>query len=171
MTNNYQYKYCPSCGEVLSKKGDNYYLCLKCDFKFYITVSTSVGAIILNKKNQVLLDKRNHDPGIGKWGIPAGFLEKGETATDALSREICEELGLKVLSFEYFGTYPGLYKFQNIDYPTLHIVYKTIFPENQNIVLSEESRDFAFFDFDKIPLDEIGNEDHRLALVDLCKTK
>ncbi len=58
-----------------------------------------VGSIIFKqnkKQNKVLLIKRAHPPSEGKWSIPGGLVEIGETLRAAVIREIEEEVGLKV---------------------------------------------------------------------------
>lgn len=54
-----------------------------------------VGAIILDG-NQMLLEKRKNSPGKGKWSVPGGLVELGETAEQAIIREVKEETGLEV---------------------------------------------------------------------------
>jgi len=43
-----------------------------------------------------LLVKRNQDPGKGDWSLPGGVVELGETLTDALKREIQEEISVGI---------------------------------------------------------------------------
>ena len=54
-----------------------------------------VGAIILDG-NQMLLEKRKNSPGKGKWSVPGGLVELGETTEQAIIREVKEETGLEV---------------------------------------------------------------------------
>ncbi|MEM3382423.1 MAG: NUDIX hydrolase [Nitrososphaerales archaeon] len=54
-----------------------------------------VGAFI-EKNDSVLLVKREHDPGKGKWSLPGGLVNLGERLSDAIKREVEEEVGLKV---------------------------------------------------------------------------
>lgn len=63
-------------------------------------------AIILNKKNQVLLLKKNNKQNLwaGKWMQPWGTLEFGEDPEITLVRELKEELDLDVCSFELYWT-------------------------------------------------------------------
>lgn len=56
---------------------------------------TGVGAIIF-RDDQVLLVKRGHSPSMGKWSIPGGLVELGESLDDAVRREVLEEVGLEV---------------------------------------------------------------------------
>ena len=59
----------------------------------------TVGALIFNKKNQILFVKS------GKWkgqyGIPAGKVHFGEKVIDGLKREIKEETGLEVYDIKF----------------------------------------------------------------------
>ena len=54
-----------------------------------------VGGVIFEGKS-VLLVKRDQEPGKGLWSLPGGALELGETLTDALKREIEEEVSIKI---------------------------------------------------------------------------
>lgn len=54
-----------------------------------------VGAIIF-RGDQVLLIRRGTPPALGKWSIPGGLVEVGESLEDAVRREILEEVGLDV---------------------------------------------------------------------------
>jgi len=57
-----------------------------------------VAAAIVNAQGDVLIAKRaEHLHQGGLWEFPGGKLESGETARDALSRELHEELGIDVL--------------------------------------------------------------------------
>jgi 8-oxo-dGTP diphosphatase len=54
-----------------------------------------VGAIIL-RDDQVLLVQRGKEPSYGKWSIPGGLVELGESLQEAVMREVREEVGLDV---------------------------------------------------------------------------
>lgn len=54
-----------------------------------------VGAIAV-KEGKILLVKRAFEPGAGKWSIPGGMVEIGETMAEACTREMEEETGLAV---------------------------------------------------------------------------
>lgn len=54
-----------------------------------------VGAIIF-RDNNVLLVRRGKEPALGKWTIPGGLVELGESLEDAVKREVMEEVGLTV---------------------------------------------------------------------------
>jgi 8-oxo-dGTP diphosphatase len=54
-----------------------------------------VGIVIVNE-GKIVLIKRGNDPGKGKWSIPGGHLELGETLETAVIREAKEETCLTV---------------------------------------------------------------------------
>lgn len=54
-----------------------------------------VGAIII-QNGKILLEKRKNDPGRGKWSIPGGLVELGESLEQTVIREVQEETGLVV---------------------------------------------------------------------------
>jgi ADP-ribose pyrophosphatase YjhB (NUDIX family) len=46
--------------------------------------------------DRVLLCKRNIEPRWGKWTLPAGFMELGETTSEGAARETHEEAGAQI---------------------------------------------------------------------------
>lgn len=71
-----------------------------------------VRALIINDEGEVLLQQRSDT---GCWGLPGGCVELGETALEALRREVLEETGLTVISAEPMALYSGLQ--QRFTYP------------------------------------------------------
>jgi mutator protein MutT len=63
-----------------------------------------IGAVIVDQ-GRVVLVKRGHAPFIGEWSIPGGALELGETVTDAVRREACEETTLIVEPISLLNVY------------------------------------------------------------------
>lgn len=59
-------------------------------------------AFILNERGEMLLQKRGD---MHAWGLPGGALELGESAEDAMRREVLEETGLQVKVEEFVGAY------------------------------------------------------------------
>jgi mutator protein MutT len=64
--------------------------------------TVTAGAVIFNDKGEVLLLKHRFRPGSG-WGLPGGFIEKGEQPIDALRRELREEIGLEIDDVKVFA--------------------------------------------------------------------
>jgi 8-oxo-dGTP diphosphatase len=63
--------------------------------------AVTAGAIITDRSGRVLLLKHRFRPGSG-WGMPGGFLEKGEQPDEALRRELREEISLEVENVKLF---------------------------------------------------------------------
>ena len=61
--------------------------------------TVTAGAIVVDDGGRVLLLKHVFRAGSG-WGIPGGFIEKGEQPDEALRRELEEEIGLKLKQAE-----------------------------------------------------------------------
>lgn len=66
------------------------------------SVEPGVAGVVLNERRQVLLVKRTDN---GQWGLPSGHVEKGETVTQAICRELYEETGLIVAVEKLIGVY------------------------------------------------------------------
>jgi 8-oxo-dGTP diphosphatase len=56
--------------------------------------ATCVGAIA-TRTNELLMVRRASEPGRGRWSVPGGRLERGETLAEAVVRELSEETGLE----------------------------------------------------------------------------
>ncbi len=54
-----------------------------------------VGAVVLSG-GKILLEKRKNEPGKGKWSIPGGLVDLGESPEQAVIREVLEETCLEV---------------------------------------------------------------------------
>jgi len=69
-----------------------------------------VAAIIINK-NRILIGKRkDEDIGGGKWEFPGGKIEIGEANSEALERELYEELGISAKIGKELMNYEHMFK-------------------------------------------------------------
>lgn len=66
-------------------------------------ITIGAGAIIQNEAGQVLLTFRRE----GKWGIPAGLMDPGESISGTLVREAKEEMNVEVAVRELVGVFTG----------------------------------------------------------------
>ena len=56
-------------------------------------------------EDKILICKRAIDPRYGKWTLPAGFMENGETVVQAAMRETVEEARARVIDLELYGLF------------------------------------------------------------------
>lgn len=56
------------------------------------------GAIVRDDAGRLLLVLRGQEPGRGRWSLPGGRVEPGETTGEAAVREVREETGLQVVA-------------------------------------------------------------------------
>jgi mutator protein MutT len=56
-----------------------------------------VGAIVVDGQRRVLLVKRANPPLAGRWSLPGGVIDVGESTEQAVAREVREETGLDVI--------------------------------------------------------------------------
>jgi|TARA_B110000196_G_scaffold13300_1_gene10706 ADP-ribose pyrophosphatase YjhB (NUDIX family) len=78
---------CPSCGRVI----------------FY---DPKVAVIcIVPRDGQVLMIRRGTDLGYGLWGLPGGYVDRGEVVEKAAAREVWEETGLVVETGDLIGLF------------------------------------------------------------------
>ncbi len=55
-----------------------------------------VGGVVRNAAGRIALVRRKHAPLKGRWSLPGGAVEIGETLAAAVAREVYEETGLTV---------------------------------------------------------------------------
>lgn len=91
-------KHCKNCGGAVIYRvpddGDTRQraVCPACQTIHYENPLNVVGTVA-HLGDRVLLCKRNIEPRWGKWTLPAGFMELGETTAEGAARETDEEAG------------------------------------------------------------------------------
>lgn len=53
-------------------------------------------SVVIVADGAILLVQRGHEPQLGRWSVPGGRVEPGETFAEAAAREAYEETGLEV---------------------------------------------------------------------------
>lgn len=104
-------KHCRVCGTAVAYRlpddGDTREraVCPACLTVHYENPLNVVGTVPVWGKDgaQVLLCRRNIEPRRGKWTLPAGFMEMGETTSEGAARETDEEAGAQFEMQELFA--------------------------------------------------------------------
>ena len=117
-----------------------------------------VTAAVFQEENRVLLAKRN--PGGllgGLWEFPGGKQHKGESLVETLTREICEELGVRIRVEKPFGRYQHAYTHFSI---TLHAFRCSLL--NRDIQLSDHT-EWAWVPSSQLDDYPMGKVDRQIA--------
>jgi ADP-ribose pyrophosphatase YjhB (NUDIX family) len=93
-------RFCARCAgalheQVLEGKGASHLVCASCGRVTYQDPKLAALAVCPLDGDIVLL-RRAAEPGRGKWVLPGGYVDRGETVQAAAVRETCEETGLRV---------------------------------------------------------------------------
>ena len=119
----------------------------------FVLLQDGAAAIILNSKNQILLQSRADRD---KWGLPGGCQELGERFQDTIIREIKEETNLDVKEedLELVDIVSG--ESRRNDYPNGDVVINNtvlycIKKYSGELKWDNESKNMEFFDIDKLP--------------------
>jgi len=146
--------HCRQCGSAVDNRipddGDTKLraVCSACHTIHYINPLNVVGTIPV-WEDKVLLCKRNIEPRKGKWTLPAGFMELGETTAEGAARETVEEAGAQ---FEM----QALFSLINVArVGQVHLFYRAalLSPE---FAPGTETQEAMLFDEADIPWDEIA---------------
>jgi ADP-ribose pyrophosphatase YjhB (NUDIX family) len=102
-------KFCSSCGATVERvipPGDDRprYVCGACGTVHYQNPRVVVGCIP-EWEGRILFCRRRIEPRAGKWTLPAGFLENGESVAAGAARETLEEACARVVELVPFALF------------------------------------------------------------------
>ncbi len=159
------WKYCPRCGTSADAVGQTPFHCQNCQHRHHFGPVSAVAGIITDQAGRVLLLVRDRDPGRGLLGIPGGFCDPGETAEEALVREIREEVDLEATSMRYLGSFPNQYVYQKAILPVTDLFFTAEVRTTAGIRLQAGEVQSCFFcERDQIPLQDFAFESNRRAV-------
>jgi ADP-ribose pyrophosphatase YjhB (NUDIX family) len=79
-------------------------VCPACEYVHFNDPKVAVG-VVAHRRGRLLLVKRNHEPRLGEWSFPSGFIDAGEPLEEGAVRETKEETGLDVRIERLLGAY------------------------------------------------------------------
>ena len=167
------FDYCPSCGSKdMHFDGIKEFSCDVCSFTYYHNVAVGVGAI-LELGGKILLIERGKDPGKGKLDLPGGFVDPKESAEEALSREIREEVGIEINAamLKYFGSYPNVYEYEGVVYQTCDLFFYSRIDASPTDFDKREVQAVSLISPAEIPPDRIAFPSVRACLSRFLETR
>lgn len=135
------YHYCPHCGAKNDEVSRAPFRCKACDFTAFFGPVAAVGALVVNTRDELLLVRRARDPGKGRWGLPGGFVDRGETIEQALRREVFEETQLKLADMQLLVTFPNEYDYRGFVSPVIDLFYVCSVIDDSVLALAPDELD------------------------------
>jgi ADP-ribose pyrophosphatase YjhB (NUDIX family) len=145
--------YCCRCGAPVAVRipaGDRLprHICDACGAIHYRNPRLVVGTLPV-WEDRVLLCRRAIEPRHGKWTLPAGFMENGETVADAARRETSEEANARIELGEMFSMIAVPHISQ------VHVIYRARLLD-LDYSAGEETLDIGLFAEADIPWDDLA---------------
>jgi NAD+ diphosphatase len=105
------HQFCGACGtRMQGTPGERAMKCPACGNVAYPRIAPAM-MVLVKRGRQILLARNVAVPAGGRMSALAGFLDPGESAEDAVHREVFEEVGLYVKDLRYFASqswpFPG----------------------------------------------------------------
>lgn len=157
-------EFCPRCGSKSTVVGKVPFRCVECGFANFFGPVAAVGAIVTNGDGELLLVRRAKNPGKGQWGLPGGFVDRFETAEDAVAREVIEETNLRVTGTEFLMTYPNKYNYSGIVAPVIDLFFRCDVAAGEITLVDGELDDYAWVRPPTEQLDNMAFESNRIAI-------
>ena len=110
-------------------------------------IRPGISAVIVDERGRILLQQRTDN---GRWGLPGGAVEFGESLLAALHREVMEETGLTIEVVRLIGVYSHPDHHQIVTYPDGNVIHfvSTCFearPTGGTLTLGDETAGLAWF--------------------------
>lgn len=138
--------YCSECGARLAEReafGRLRPVCLSCGHVHFEDPKVAVG-VVAARDGQILLTRRNHEPKMGCWSFPSGFVDAYEDVVAAAAREAWEETGIRVRVGKLLGVY------QESGSRVIYLAYAAEAGPGEPMI-GDECMDVRFFPVDALP--------------------
>ena len=158
---NLEINFCPSCGaatELRCPDDDNRprHICTACGTIHYQNPRMVIGSIP-EWEDKILMCRRAIEPRYGLWTLPGGFMENGETTTEAAIRETAEEANARIA----IGDPYSMYSLPYINHVNILFRAKLL---DMNFAPGPESLEVKLFTEEEIPWNEIAFRPIKLSL-------
>lgn len=130
-----------------------------------------VGAVVLviNEHGYVLLQQRTEP--YGKWGLPGGLMELGESPEETACREVYEETGIKVKNLRLINVFSGANYFTKLangdEFQSVTTAYYTDEYDGDFVMNKEEAVQLKFFPVTELPDYIVGS--HKKMIFEYMK--
>jgi len=140
-----EHRYCGCCGRTTDfHLGERALRCEHCNHNWYPRLSPCV-IVVVRRGSQILLARAPHYPE-GLHSLVAGFIEAGESAEEAVCREVMEETGIRVGNVRYWGSQSWPFPHQ------LMLGYSADYLDGELVLQEDEIVSADWYDPEALPL-------------------
>lgn len=137
-------KFCGKCGTATNtQQGELAKKCPSCGSMFYPRISPAIIVAVVREGKILLAHNKNFNN--NRYSVIAGFVEPGETFEDCVSREVMEEVGIRVKNIKYFGSQPWPFP------DSLMVGFTAEYDSGEITVDGQEIDDAAWYGNDNLP--------------------
>ena len=148
--------FCPRCGAPATVRFPRSLHCESCGYAAFFNPKPVGCALARDEDGRVWLARRGHEPGQGRWSMPGGFVDLGESVEEAIVREVREELDVHATLGMLIGVY------SHADDRVVVIVYEASIDGTPRP--TDEAPEVRAFAHDEIPWDELAFPSVKWAL-------
>jgi ADP-ribose pyrophosphatase YjhB (NUDIX family) len=141
-------RFCPRCAAPATVDFPRSLTCESCGYAVYYNPKPVAAAIVTDPNDRVILMRRATEPSRGRWTLPGGFVDLGESVQQAARRETMEEIGVDATVQSLVGVY------STPDSRTLTIIYTATTEGTPRV--TEEALEVQAFDPPDIPWQELA---------------
>lgn len=140
-----QHRYCGQCGQSVTQvTGEFAKQCLDCRLRFYPRISPCI-IVLITRGREVLLAQGDKHREQGWYSTLAGFIESGESAEQAVMREVKEEVNVELTNLQYLNS--QAWPFPN----QLMLGFQAEYAGGTIVPAEGEIADARWFDIDELP--------------------
>lgn len=112
-----------------------------------LSIEVIARAVIIFENKLVACRAKERD----SYFLPGGHVEFGESAKEALAREIKEEMGVDAVVSKFIGVVENMYEQSGTKHHEINLVFLAQVADEKNIVSQEEHFEFSFIDIANLP--------------------
>jgi len=151
------FRFCPRCGAergAVVETGP--FRCGACDFLYFFNPAIAVAALILRDDGKGLFIRRAKEPARGRLALVGGFVDAGESADEALRREVREEVRLELDDLRFLSSHPNDYHYQDIVYPVVDFFFVARTSDHERTTALDGVASFEWLDPHTVDLADLA---------------
>lgn len=152
------FRFCPRCGvaRAPASQGARPLRCEACDFLFFFNPAVAVAALIVRDDGKALFIRRATEPAKGRLALVGGFVDVGESAEQALRREVREEVQLELDQVQWLSSHPNDYAYHGTIYPVVDLVFLARTADHERAAALDGVASFEWVDPQVVDLDDLA---------------